>query len=611
MPEDSPGTVVDIGTTTGSIRTHRFALSICGGVALGAYEAGVVSQLYRDIYDFNQNASLAGKAKLAMDAISGASAGSITGLILAQGIGLNLTPDDMERLLRLCWVELLDIKELLAPSPPGEVDVRSVFSDQVVTQIINKTLSIPPDPPGASVEPLALWLTMTNLDGVPFVINFDRPEHAQPGPQLYALDYKDFVPFLITGEQIKMVSPRMIPDANEPAASAQWKLAANAARASSAFPVTFPPAYQSRDLTHYPDFMAFREAVEKDRVADNSKPDPTGPRSPEALPTTGTFQFADGGLFSNQPIGRCIDAVAYLNNLYPERDPNAPESSGMVGRSFIVIDPVPQTPRDVEAALRDIINHENDASLPTAIVGKILGAYFNTAVYADFRNAAELNVTIRNMRTELAKLDLLGLPLEKLNEIKQGILKAAGLADKNDVTLQRIPSSTAPNRKLAGEFDGHFGGFFRSDYRAADFITGRSEARSWLSEWLSLWLKDHAADIGITPGEVTEAYVASLLKSPPPDPAEEPILPTELTPNQFGTSNWFPKVDTDGRVSYVDRMAALNTMQRQEIVDLAESRILVLLESWFHVPAGKANVISFLINHFVGPKFVDEPTGEK
>src|SRR5580700_7716618 len=101
----------------GALRTHRFALSICGGVALGAYEAGVVSQLYRDISDLNSHTDIAGRARVSIDAISGASAGSITGVILAQAIGLGLDPDELEQLMRICWIELLDIHSLLAAAP--------------------------------------------------------------------------------------------------------------------------------------------------------------------------------------------------------------------------------------------------------------------------------------------------------------------------------------------------------------------------------------------------------------------------------------------------------------------------------------------------------------
>lgn len=608
-------------SNSSAIRTHRFALSICGGVALGAYEAGVVCQLYRDIHDFNNHQDITGKAHVSIDAISGASAGSITGLILAQGIGLALPPDEMERLLRLCWIEILDITHLLSATDTGS-QARSIFSDHVVTEIIQKALNIPPNPPvpldpptptdpagsNTSHEALALWLTMTNLDGVPYVINFNREGHAQPGALLYALDYKDYVPFLIQGDHIKMVSPRMQPDAADSPDVAQWNLAANAARASSAFPIAFPPSYQARDLTQYPDYMEFREAVEQERTlrTDNNP----NLRSNAPLPTTARFQFADGGLFSNQPIGRCIDAVTYLNNLWPERDPESPESMGKAGRSFVIIDPVPQTPRDVEAVLTNPATNENDASLPTAIVGKILGAYFNTAVYADFRTAEETNRTIRGVRVALAKLDDLELPPERVTQLKQDILRAADLEDKAEITLQRIPSRAGPGRRLAGEFAGHFGGFFRSDYREADFITGRTEARNWFEDWLTLWLKDHAFDIDKSEHEVNGAYARSLLSSPPPDPEQEPIPPTELTPEQLGSSNWFPKVDSDGRVSYVDRLAALNTIQRREIVELAESRLLVLLESWFHVPALLARPESFLVNHFVSPKLIDEPEVE-
>jgi hypothetical protein len=354
--------------------------------------------------------------------------------------------------------------------------------------------------------------------------------------------------------------------------------------------------------------MEFRDNVEAHRKAagqGNLGMNAAGP-----LPTTARFQFADGGLFSNLPIGRCIDAVSHLNALWPERDPNSPASMGMAGRSFVVIDPVPQTPGDVEALLTNPVANEADASLPTAIVGKILAAYFNTAVYADFRTAEETNKTIRDVHAALSRLDDLGLPVEKAEELKNNILKAAGLDDKSEITLQRIPCRPGVRRTLAGEFAGHFGGFFRADYREADFITGRTEARAWFSDWLVLWLKDHAEDIDKTEAPIDAAYITSLLKEAPPDPAEEAIPPTELTPEQLGNSNWFPKTDDYGLVSYVDRLAALNTIQRKEIVELAQGRLLVLLQSWFHVPAILARPETFILNKFVGPKLIDEPVVE-
>ncbi len=598
------------------LRTHRFALSICGGIALGAYEAGVVSQLYRDIHDFNAHPDIAGKAHVSIDAISGASAGSITGLILAQGVGLGLPPDEMERLLRLCWIELLDIQNLLSTADSDSQGC-SIFSDQVVSTILQQAFTSSPAPPSPLESPreaLALWLTMTNLDGVPYVINFNRAGHAQPDAELYALDYKDYVPFLIRGNKIEMVSPRMIGDDrdanNPPGTQAVWNMAAMAARASSAFPVAFPPSYQGRDLTQYPDYMEFRENVEGNRAAADEANPGINESLNGPLPTTARFQFADGGLFSNLPIGRCIDAVAYLNKLWPERDPDSTASKGMAGRSFIVIDPVPQTPVDVEALLVNPVVNEADAALPTAIVGKILAAYFNTAVYADLRTAEETNRTIRNIRAALDKLDDLGLPADQTARLKGDILKAAGLDGKFEITLQRIPSRTGIRRTLAGEFAGHFGGFFRTDYREADFITGRSEARAWFGDWLNLWLKDHAADIGKAESEIDATYVISLLKTGPPDPAVEPIPPTELTPEQLGNSNWFPKTDEYGLVSYVDRLAALNTIQRREIVELGQSRLLVLLQSWFHVPLILARPETFILNKFVGPKLIDEPVVE-
>ena len=150
------------------IRTHRFALSISGGIALGSYEAGVLTQLYKDIWNFNGHPSVEGKACLKIDAVAGASAGSITGLILTQAISLGLTPDILEERMRTCWVQDLAIENLLAPSTQP-ITGDAVFTDEVIQKIREAVLEIPPKPTEGAEE-ITLWITMTNLDGIPFSI---------------------------------------------------------------------------------------------------------------------------------------------------------------------------------------------------------------------------------------------------------------------------------------------------------------------------------------------------------------------------------------------------------------------------------------------------------
>lgn len=592
--------------TTTVERTHRFALSISGGVALGSYEAGVLSQLYRDLFAFNVHPEIRGKARVTIDAIAGASAGSITGLILAQALALNDPPDELERRMRTCWVDLLEIHHLLQ-SPPGLPAGDSLFTDAVVQNVIGRVLRVPPDPPVVPGEPLALWITMTNLDGVPFVIDFARKDeyHAQAGTELYALDYKDYVPFLITGAGIQMLEGRMVVDGatgdGQDGSKALWRAAVEAAQASSAFPVAFPSRHQARDLTQYPGYAEFKAAVESGRLAQKSGEE--GLQAERPLPERAWFQFVDGGLFNNEPIGRCIDAVTYLNEHYRERDPESRESQGKVGRSFLIIEPDPQLPQDLERALSVAPSTADRAVLPPAVLGKILSAYFNSALYGDFHTAAETNDKIHRLDEALAKLDGLG---PNTAALKDEIRAAVGLKGKTEITLQRIPLDLPTSKRLAGAFGGHFGGFLRRDFRDADFMTGQHEARQWLVQWLTLWLDSHAEDIGKNKGEVTEAYTAGLLGVAPPDPATTPVAPTGLTPLQLAASGWFPQADEAENVSEAARKAALTEAERAQIVRLAGARAVTLLENWLHLPPFLCRLALYILTLLLRKRLVRE-----
>src|SRR5437899_5299805 len=80
----------------------RIALIVSGAVALGSYEAGALSALIGLVKRSN--------GRVVIDTIVGASAGSITGLLLAHTLLTGHGLDDEQTL----WVEQTDMKKLLA-----------------------------------------------------------------------------------------------------------------------------------------------------------------------------------------------------------------------------------------------------------------------------------------------------------------------------------------------------------------------------------------------------------------------------------------------------------------------------------------------------------------
>ena len=618
-------------TTSDTKLTHRFALSISGGIALGSYEAGVLSQMYRDLVHFNAHPDIVDCASLKIDVIAGASAGSITGLLLAQALSLGLTPDVFESRMRAFWVELLDIRELLEEDP-HKAYVNTLFTDAVIDKIASATLELEPQPrPEHGVETIALWITMTNLDGLPYIIDFGRKGHVQASVSLYALNHRDYQPYLIRGGDIRRASSveklKSKPEGGanadtdfwSAAQPATWEDAKNAATASSAFPFALPSQQQERDLTQYPEYMRFKREVESGEQAAKShepgvtagqpvpkakggSPAPNTRNAEVKLPTRAEFEFIDGGLFNNEPIGKAIDAAAFLDRLNTARasDHNTP-----VERSFLIIEPEPQVPADVAAAMQDVASAKRGPSAPPAALAKIIGAYFYTALYSDFAAAANVNRRLAQMQTALDKLKSAVPDKDTFDALSADILKAAGLEHKQSVTLERIPHTSAASRKLASAFSGHFGGFLRQDYREADFITGRWEARQWLVEWLTLWLQKHTNERDITlPHAINADYIQSLLGGKVPDPAETHIFPTDLLPQQLGASGWQPREDAPGHVSDTARLAALSDEERTALLEQFEKRMRVLLDAWLHLKAPAAAAAHFaeaaaalLLNH--------------
>ena len=81
---------------------HRIALVIPGAVSLGAYEAGALTALLRLIR--------ASGGAIVVDTIVGASAGSVTGALLAHALLTGRGDEDLEDL----WVRQTSITNLLA-----------------------------------------------------------------------------------------------------------------------------------------------------------------------------------------------------------------------------------------------------------------------------------------------------------------------------------------------------------------------------------------------------------------------------------------------------------------------------------------------------------------
>jgi hypothetical protein len=477
--------------------THRFTLTISGGLAMGAYEAGVLSQFYADIWAINE-ANIG--CRLIIDSISGASAGSITGLVVAQALALKLTPAEFDNNIRQTWIAGPDIIEMLKPIDSKD---QGVFThdrlEHIASQVIEPVQGDDTfERPG---EAIAIWMAITNLEGIPYEMNFNGGSNPTT---VFGYNYHDYTPYHICGKSIRNVVARtedlplsgQSPPFNWQSAttSATWNEAASNAIASGSFPIAFRTKPLFRNLDLYGNYRNFKQ-----------------PGWPDTL----TFQVADGGILGNEPLGKAIDAVSYLNWVDPERQDDP--------RSYLIIDPHPNSATDVKDALESVQSEVALDGLPfLTALGRLISVYFNTALYSDYMNTIQVN-------EQLAAID--GIYPQPCPE-KAAVLAAFGLNFKRSVVLERIPRAIPTKNRLAGDFFGDFGGFLQEDFREFDYSVGRVEARQWFKKWLQF----SASNLNID----SNAVIAAL-----------GMDPVQATPDLNG-ADWFSSVTRPRRLLIVN-----------------------------------------------------------
>ena len=192
--------------------TLHLTLVIPGAVALGAYEAGVLTVLVNTIRASQANGATG--PRLVVDAIAGASAGAMTAALVAHILLTGATVDS----LRQAWVEDIDIDHLLDHPYPD-----AALSHTIVEQIADKFLGAPVVAPDAyrQKEPIRLVFALTNLTGR--YVDWKASKQTSIG----TLTYSDWIHF-------RMAS-------GVPWSDADWARVKQAALASGAVPVAFEP----------------------------------------------------------------------------------------------------------------------------------------------------------------------------------------------------------------------------------------------------------------------------------------------------------------------------------------------------------------------------------
>ena len=467
----------------------KIALVLGGGVSLGSYIGGAVTELLRA---FQGNSKRTGSGPVRVHVITGTSAGAVNAALAARTLAVNA---ELLPWIERAWVDIAAAEHLLNPDRP---DRRAWLDDSAIEQLSRTliTAEAASDDGFSPVagDPLRVGLTLANLYGV----RYDLPYGFLNVPDRSFGTWRH-------ADSVTFEFPR-----STRAGDDRWEDLRRTALASSAFPFAFPVRSLVRPREDYPGATL-----------------PTG--SDDV-----SMWYLDGGLFDTAPLGLAkklvereagyrsddwryvlVEPTLRSSQAGPVRptqpahaltDLAADLSRAVLGQGAAqdwvranrinarlevlsaLVDRLPELndrlhdPDEVGIGLKIGELAERVAEMQVALDpglggrhagGDPAGRYLDeqlARIEADERYVAVLEGTdSRAGRSRLAKLVFL-------------LEAAGGLAGKDVMKLYLVAPSEAG--ELSGDFLGNFGGFLSRAWRANDFRAGRRDARRMLEESL-------------------------------------------------------------------------------------------------------------------------------
>lgn len=470
----------------------KIALVLGGGVSLGAYTGGAVSEILKAVTNNNLRS---GGSQTRIHVITGTSAGALNAAMAARCLVVN---QELLPWIRSAWVDAADAAHLLNPNRPN----RSAWLDDSAIDELTRAL-ITADPAdddsfsSAAGDPLRVGVTLANLRGV----RYDMPYGFLNVPN------RSFGTRLHDDSLIVELTK----DAR--AGDPIWERLRQGSLASSAFPFAFPVRSLARSAADYPGATL---AGGDDEL---------------------TMWYSDGGLFDTAPLGLAKRMV--------ERDSKFRSDDWR----YILVEPTLRSSReDGRTSIADAPRATLDlaADLTRAVLGQGVAKDWvrTNRVNARLEILSALVERLPELNDRLHDPDEVGLGrrigelAERVSEMQVALdpdlaARSGGGADAADAYLDehlsRIDSDerysaalaeadsrpgrsrlaklifllesasgvcgkdimklylVAPARsgELTGDFLGNFGGFLNREWRANDFRAGRRDARQLLEESLS------------------------------------------------------------------------------------------------------------------------------
>ena len=462
-------------TDAGPDGALRIGLTISGAVSLGAYEGGALAALLAGVQAVERERP----GGLRVDAIAGASAGSITGLLAARALCKGLDPIEV---MYRAWVDTPQLDEL---KDRWDSPLSTERTRKVAEQVLGPGAATPATPVGIRIK---LNMALGCLRGLDYEIG------RISGPPVQATTYVDWHELTIDGSDEVDGRPWL------EAYTEDARGGVIAALASGAHAAAFPPIGLDRS--------GFEDDYRDNGIAN--------------FPPSKFLWYTDGGTIDNEPLGRAL-------KLTEEIDASEHDGIGDESRLHLMIapDPVRPTTDDDRWSLQP--------TPPWARTGlRAAKLARSQRLYDDLRGLEKKNSRIEWVRrVERALLDVIergadpqrtledvvreihgdrrtlttenddrrkktatGIPMledrpesEVARALREALDVATGLARKRFVKVAVISPLVLPEVAdgrvssedvLAGDFLAHFGGFLAKELRENDFSVGYRSTVQWI-----------------------------------------------------------------------------------------------------------------------------------
>ena len=445
---------------SGCSRRFELGLALAGAASAGAYAAGVVDFLIEALGEW-EAAKRRGDAsvpdhEVVIRVAAGTSAGGIVASLLAmlpftghfpirrlETVTAAAEAENATRnLLYRCWVLETDIKRLLASDDlfrrpthiPSLLNGSGLaeIADAAVADVRAALSGSTPEPPPFFANPLQLYLSLTNIRGIPYVIRMIADEERRGHVVTSHSDYAHFA-VINSGPEIAAPVPHGAIPVNWPGtlgdpADDGWDSLRDAALATSAFPCGFPARRFRNPLSVY-QAREWRAASPTLAVQIDL---------PDANDDALDFWCIDGGLLNNEPLEHVRRVLA--------RGGTPSMADGHTSdHALLLVDPFPNDPGHRSGGLE----------APPDVFGALMSLIPVLRAQAAFRPEELIRALDENVRTRY-----LLSPKRETMRPGEGELASGGLSG--------------------------FAGFLHEQFRMHDFQLGRRNCQKFLADHFHL-----------------------------------------------------------------------------------------------------------------------------